>query len=120
MSDKTYDMVCKQGANLVRSMTVTRGDGTVYELTGRTARMQVRKSHSAKTVLLEASTTNNRINISGADGLILLDVPASVTATLPAITGVYDLVLYDDQNVATTFLEGRFIVEAGVTRPNPT
>ncbi len=116
-TDKDYDIVCEQGATLLRLFTVKNDDGSVYPLAGCTAKMQARRNHGDREVLLEASTSNGRLTIVAGPGTIRLLVADEVTATIPAISGVYDLVVTDPSGTAVRLLEGRFVVKAGVTRP---
>jgi hypothetical protein len=115
--DKEYDLVCEQGATLARSFAVRNDNDTVFPLEGYEAKMQTRRKHGDREVLLEASTENGRLAILAESGEIKLLVDDETTVLLPAITGVYDIVLTDAGGVATRLLEGKFIVRAGVTKP---
>lgn len=116
MSDGIYDIVCKQGETFSRLLTVTDSAGGATNLTGYSARMQVRATHASSAVLLELSTTNSRISINAALGKLALEVTDEVTSTLSPVKAVYDLVITDATGKATRLLEGKFVITAGVTR----
>lgn len=87
-------------------------------LTGYTALMQVRKTHASNPPLLELGSVapKSGISINGALGKLTIEVDESVTATLPAISAVYDLLITSPAGHVTRLLEGKFVVQAGVTR----
>ena len=117
MADNHYDVLCRQGETLSRILRLRMADKvTPIDLTGYTAKLQVRRAHAHATVLLEASTTDGRIVIAGPQGNISLTVPKEVTAALPAMTLEYDLFITSAAGVATRLLDGKFVVSASVTR----
>lgn len=89
------------------------------DLTGYTARMQVRDDHDSDTVILEVTSTpvdGKSIVLGDAAGTILVTVPAEVTALLPSpFLGVYDLELIKD-GIVERFLEGSIEITPEVTR----
>lgn len=119
MADTTYDIVCRAGETLSRVLTVTSDGGTTpMNLVGYTALMQVRRTHATPTVLLELGSVlpKTGIAINGVLGKINIEVDEAITATLPAVSAVYDLVITSPTGYAIRLLEGKFIVQAGVTR----
>lgn len=84
------------------------------DLTGYTAKMQIRKSPGAP-VILEISSTNGRLTFDRPNGLINLVVPASVTAALPAGIYKYDLDLTDQNGFVTRFIYGNFEIIGTIT-----
>lgn len=111
-----YDILCEQGATLVRTLSVKDDTGLPVVLTGYSARMQVRRTHEAKTAVVELSSANGRITIVANSGTVGLGLTDEITSTLPVGTFVYDLVLTDSSGAAMRLIEGKFIVAAGVTR----
>lgn len=109
-----YNMVCPQGATFTKQMTYNIDDVPV-NLTGYTARMQVRENHASATVIVELTTENTRITLGGALGTILLTIPASITEDLVPKEYVYDLELISGTNVYR-LVEGKFLVTPEVTR----
>jgi len=90
-------------------------DGVVQDLTGWTARMQVRPTISSATVTLDLDSTGGEIVLGGAAGTVTILIAASATAALTAASYVYDLELVDGTEV-TALLAGTFVVAPEVTR----
>jgi hypothetical protein len=112
-----YDMTVYQGATFDRVLTWKVGSPAVaVNLTGYTARMQLRTSHAASTSVLDLNTSNGRITLGGAAGTITLGIPAVETAALPANQYAYDLELVAGNGQVTRLLEGFITVDAEVTR----
>jgi hypothetical protein len=109
MSGK-YNIVAEQGATFNLNFTV-QIDGVPLNLTGYTFAMQVRRSTSATTTL---------INITSATmtsvGHVSATVSATTMATVPAGRWVYDIELTSSGAEVTRILEGRFIVTPEVTQ----
>ena len=112
----SYNITCDQGATFKRTITWTNQAKTPYNLTGYTARMQVRSTASASNVELELTTANSRIVLGGTAGTIQLTVPAVTTAALTPGLYVYDLELVSGGGEVTRLIEGNFNVKAEVTR----
>lgn len=112
----TYNITCDQGATFKRTITWTNQAKTPYNLTGYTARMQVRSNVTSNTVVLELTTGNGRITLGGAAGTVDLLVSAANTASLTSGLYVYDLELVSGGGEVTRLIEGNFNVRAEVTR----
>ncbi len=115
MKPARYTIGARQGSTLRRRFQLDQ-DGEPVDLTGRTARMNVRPSAGSASLVLDAS---EYITLGGTDGSVLLEVPADVMETIAAKTYVYDLELVapspgPDEVIA--ILEGSFVVDAEVTR----
>ena len=113
MSGK-YNIVAEQGATFNLNFTV-QTDGTLWNLTGYTAAMQVRKSTSSATTLLNLSTDSGGGITLTTPGQVSVTVPATTMSTVPAGRWVYDIEFTSPGNEVTRLLEGRFIVTAEVT-----
>jgi hypothetical protein len=114
-----YNITCQQGATLQRQLTWTDSARDAYNLTGYTARMQVRDNVSSNTIVIALSTTagsGGTITLGGTAGTVDLLIPAANTTTLTAGQYVYDLELVSGGGVVTRLLEGNFKVTAEVTR----
>lgn len=90
------------------------------DLTGYTARMQVREDISSTATLLELTTANGYFAIpTPANGTININVPASVTAALPA-NNDYQIWAYDLEIVNGSYvrriLTGAVLIYPEVTR----
>jgi hypothetical protein len=112
-----YEMTARCGSTLKRVLT-WKVEEVPVDLTGYTARMQVRTAIDAATVTLEATTddgVNDYITLGGTAGTITIIVPATVTEDLTAGRYVYDLELENSGEV-TALVEGAFVVAPEVTR----
>ena len=109
----TYDFQARQGATFDRSFTWKPG-GTAADLTGFTARMQVRRTvRSTEPVV---SLTHSSGITLGADGTVSLLIAASEMGAIPARRYVYDIELIDAGGKVHPVLDGAFVVTAEVTR----
>lgn len=112
-----YDMTIYQGADFERVLTWSLGEPAVLvNLTGYTARMQLRTIPASDDVALELTTENGRISLGGAAGTINLDLPASVTEDLAANQYAYDLEVIAPSGFVTRLIEGFVNVDPEVTR----
>lgn len=116
MPASEYDLSIEQGATYPIAFTYKTAEGTARNLTGYTARMQVRASTSAADVLLELTTENGRITINGPAGRIDLVLPPDVTEAITWRRGVYDLELVSPAGDVQRLLRGRVEVSREVTR----
>jgi len=109
MSGK-YNIVADQGATFNFNFRVET-DGVGWNLSDYTFAMQVRRSTSSDTVLLNiTSATMTSL------GAVSVTVTAATMNTLPAGRWVYDVELTSSGGQVTRILEGRFIVKAQVTQ----
>jgi len=114
-----YNITCQQGATFQRQLTWTDSARDAYNLTGYTARMQVRSNVTSNTIIATLSTTagnTGTIALGGTAGTVDLLISATNTAALTAGQYVYDLELVSGGGVVTRLLEGNFKVTAEVTR----
>jgi hypothetical protein len=116
MPAATYNIICDQGATLDRSLTLKDSAGSLANLTGFSAKMQVRTTASSSGVALELSTVNSRVILGGALGTVRLKVDAATTAALTAGDYVYDLEITAPNGDVTRLVEGKFKVKPEVTR----
>lgn len=111
----TYKITCDQGATFERVFTVKDGQGDLLNLTGYTARMQVRPEIDSDEVLVELTTQNGRITLGGAAGTITLSLSAATTAGIDK-DGHYDLEIISAGGEVYRVLKGRFVLDPEVTR----
>ena len=112
----TYQLEINQGADLEISFILNDENGTPINLTGYTARMQLRTSYNSATVEMELTTANGRIVITPLLGKIALNAPASITTNLIAQQYVYDLEMVSGSGYVTRVVQGDVIVSPEVTR----
>lgn len=103
-----------QGASWDYNLTWTT-NGTAVNLTGYSARMQVRDAADSDNVRLSL-TSGSGITLGGTAGTILLDASPTVTADIPAGQYVYDLELVTGGGAVTRLVQGTLIVDPEVTR----
>jgi len=110
MSGK-YNIVAKQGATYNLNFTIET-DGVPLNLTTYTFAMQVRRSTSSNSTLI--NLTSAAMNSSGE---VSVTISADIMNNVPAGRWVYDIELTAGAGgEVTRILEGRFIVTAQVTR----
>lgn len=121
------DICIFQGATFSQTLFYETGTpSTPVNLTGYSAKMQIRSSHKSKVVILELSTTtgggNGRITLGTngdfSTGAINLFISASDTAQLSVcdeIKPVYDLELING-SIVTRILQGNVTIAPEVTR----
>jgi uncharacterized membrane protein YkoI len=109
MSGK-YNIVAEQGATFNLNFRVET-DGTPWDLSDYTFAMQVRRSTSSSTTLLDITSATMT-----ALGQVSVTVSAVTMDTVPAGRWVYDIELTSSGDEVTRILEGRFIVSPQVTQ----
>ena len=115
-TNNQYDLEIKQGATLSLTATWKDSTGTAINLTGYTARMQVRATYDAASTIVSL-TSSSGITLGGSAGTIAVSVSASATAALSAPwAGVWDLELVSGGGEVTRLLEGAATVSPEVTR----
>lgn len=141
MTAATVNFICEEGSDWSRTLELQQPDGDPVNLTGCSARMQVRTKIDGA-VVVELSSANGRIEIDGEAGKISLalghattfaaldelirrtvsedagtddsGMPVIVTATGP--TGVYDLEITDSNGLVTRYISGFFCLSREVTK----
>jgi len=116
MAAGQYDILCEQGATFRRELVWQDENESPIDLTGYSARMQVRPSVKSTDVIVELTTANNRITLYPAEGKIELNLLASTTAGLVAKQCVYDLEMVAPSGEVTRLLQGSFTISPEVTR----
>jgi hypothetical protein len=116
MGAGVYDLEIEQGETFNPVLTWTDSTGALVNVTGYTARMQIRRSADATAALLELTTANGRITLGGVAGTITFSVSATDTAALPSGIFRYDLELVSSGGVVTKLLKGDVVVSQEITR----
>lgn len=115
MSAGALDITIEQGATFLLNLVWKDSLGALINLTGYTARMMVRQTHVATTVLMSLTSPTD-ITLGGALGTINVKATAAVTALLPARNAVYDLEMVGPDGTVTRLIEGAVTVTPEVTR----
>jgi len=111
----TYDIETFQGDTFTLPIVWRDEAEELVDLTGYTARMQLRTSGDADDFSLELTTENDRITLDGVAGTIDLNVSAEDMAAVEAGTYRYDLEMVIGDSVKK-LLRGKFKIIAEVTR----
>lgn len=116
----TSDTITINDVNSLGFKAYTSGGVVEYntpiDLTGFTARMQVRSKIDSAAVLVELTTENSYITISNINKTITLTIPATVTSGFTFSTAVYSLELVSSGGQVTPFCEGTITLVKEVTR----
>jgi len=102
------DIEIEQGATFNLEFLYQDDEGTPINLTGMTARMQLRRTYNSPDALISLTTENSRITITPLLGKIVLNISATDTAPLTG-SGVYDLELVNGP-VVNRILQGSYSV----------
>lgn len=111
----TYNIIADQGATFNRVVTYNDSNGVPVNLTGYTAKMQIRPTPGASELAVELSTVNGRITLGGSAGTVTLNV-AAADMEFSAGQYAYDLELTSGSGVVTRVLMGTFLLRGEVTK----
>jgi hypothetical protein len=104
-----------QGATWNRVITYMDSNRVPIDLTGYTAKMQLRSDYGQKFAYLTLSTGTGEIVITPLTGTIEITISATVTKALKVYTYVYDLEITSPGSVVTRLLQGKITVTPEVT-----
>jgi hypothetical protein len=101
---------CSSGNSLDFVVELFADDGvTIFDLSDKTAKLQVRKTPGANSALLALDTTSG-LTFDVANGLVYVSFTASQTASLPAGVPLnYSLRILDGANFAKDVIAGTFL-----------
>jgi hypothetical protein len=100
-------------------MTWRNVHGDPIDLYGYSARMQVRASADASDIVLSLASDGSEdgdITLGGAEGTIVLQVEADITADLTPGSYKYDLEVENADGFVRKLLKGKFKVTAEITK----
>jgi len=110
------NLVIEQGADFSHIVGLTNSDGSVFDLTGYDARMQIRSTVTTATTLYELTVSNGRIELNAIAGQLRLNIPSAVTAAMTWRSGVYDLEIVSSGGIVTRIMQGNATLSLEVTR----
>ena len=118
MQPANLDLTIYKGSTFVKTIQWKTGDpAAAVDLTGCTARMQVRKSPCDSVILESLNTENGKIVITEAqNGKLEIRIPAATSSAYSFIAGVYDLEIVFQNGTITRIIEGNFTAMPEVTR----
>ncbi|MBQ6505685.1 MAG: hypothetical protein IJI57_17395 [Flexilinea sp.] len=104
-----YDLICQKGATFRKALRLKQ-NGAYIDLTGWTAKSQVRTEPDGGQLLCEMDVTVDEEN----SRIVMLIDPA-VTAAFPAGIYTWDIRVTDDDGISAYYLGGAFKVIPSVT-----
>lgn len=117
MAAGIYNIIIEQGADFSLPLTWRDGNNTLVNVTGYSARMQIRESYDSEDYIVSlTSGLNGGITLGGAAGTILVEIPAATTATIGQSAAVYDLEMVSSAGAVTRLVQGNVYVSREVTR----
>lgn len=114
-----YDLTIPQGEDFLFPVVYYEdvAQQIPKNLTGYTARMQIRQTHDAATAIYTGQSPAGGITIVDAEGQININMTNAQTAAFPApFRGFYDLELTDGAGKKRRVLEGRVTITPEVTK----
>ena len=122
----TYNFTCEQGSTFTRLIELeepnlavdpTGGTFSPVDISGYTARMQIRRTLESTSPMISLTTENNRLVVNPGDeaNQILINLSDAETSTLTT-NGVYDLEIESPDGVVSRILQGAVTVSLEVTR----
>lgn len=106
----------EKGATFDVTLTYKDENEVVINLTGYTARLQIRDTQDAASFIHEMTTANGGIVLGGVAGTIQLIISDTDTTAFTETTGVYDLELISSGGAVTRLVEGTVTFYEEVTR----
>mgnify|MGYP003348511795 CR=1 FL=1 len=116
MAAATYHLTIEQGTTWNQDLVWKDSTGTPRNLTGYTARLQMRPTASSDVAYVSMTTGGGGITITANTGTINLLLSATATAVLDFSTAVYDLEAESSTGVVTRLMQGRVTLSREVTR----
>lgn len=118
MQPAHIDLEVYKGSTFVKTIQWKTGATPVaVNLTGCTARMQIRKSVNDTTVLDTLTTENSRLEIyAPTEGRVRITIPADISSAYTFTSAVYDLEIVFLDTTVTRIIEGCLTAAPEVTR----
>jgi hypothetical protein len=110
----SFNLTIKKGSTFKQNIAYTDSAGVIINLTGYTARMQIRASYQSD-IIHELTTENGGITITGVLGELDLLISATDTDTFDPITAIYDLEIISGVEV-DRIMQGKVNITENVTR----
>ena len=113
MAAATKNLTIEQKATFRKKLTYRDAKKKPINLTGFTARMQIRDSQGA--LITDLSTENGKIKIGGSAGTIELVISNAETSAMTFSTALYDLTLTAPNGDVSRILQGKITLSVGQT-----
>lgn len=116
MTPGLVNFVCPQGTTFRRTLTY-KIDQTPVDLSGYSARLQVREAYYSDNYLVSLSSGSiGGITLGGSAGTIDIIIDAETTSSFTTGNHVYDLEIVSPSDYVDRIIEGAFTVTPEVTR----
>jgi len=106
----------EQGIPFWAGFRAKNSDDSNKNITGYTARMQLRVSIRSPDIALEATTENAKLVLDPTESTVVIQLTEEDTKSLVYKRYVYDLELVDTFGVPLRFIQGEVTVSPEVTR----
>lgn len=116
MPTTRHDITVNQGASFKLNVQALNPDRSIMDLTGYSARMQIRETPPDTDILMEATTTAGTITVNSPGGIVMVNVGADITAPMVWNSGYYDLEIYNSPTNVIRLVEGFASLSQEVTR----
>lgn len=115
MTPGRFNFTCPQGSTFNPTLT-WKIDNAPVDITGYSARLQVRETHDSDEYIINLTNLNGGITLGGSAGTIDLYISASDTSAALPGDHVYDLEMISSNSTVSRLIEGRFNITPEVTR----
>ena len=115
MAAADYDLLIEQGATFDLSIVWKDNEDNPIDISGYSARMQIRKTYDSDPVISLTSDSDGGIVLGGVDGTINIAIDAEATEGIEIRRGRYDLEL-EFNEVVTRLLQGSVDISREVTK----
>lgn len=116
MAAGKLDLVIEKGATFRKTLFYKDSNKDAIDLTGYTARMQIRDTAASTAFLAELTTENGGITITPLLGQLDLFISDTDTSALASDSGVYDCELIDAGGEVIKLVRGTVSIIEEVTR----
>lgn len=110
------NIVIEQGTTFNPVLTYTDENDAAIDLSGYTARMQIRDKRTSANFIHELTTENSGITLGGVAGTITLLITDTDTAAFAFKNAVYDLELISGGGIVTRLLNGSVTLSTEATK----
>ena len=109
-----YNFSIEKSIPFQKMILLKNSDNSIKDLTGYSARMQIKPYKGSKEILIDLSTTNLKLRIDIPTGAVTIVLSSDDTDLLYYTKSVYDLVLVKGEKTFKA-LEGSIAISIGVT-----
>ena len=113
MTAAIKDIIIEQKSTFKQRITWKDKNGAAINLTGYSARMQIKNPDGV--VVVDLSNQNNKIKLGGVTGTIDLLLSVAETTVLQPTPLLYDLKLIEPDGTAHRKMQGNIIISVGQT-----